>query len=136
MARCDRIPLVICLIGLISFGELFIATQAFAEKRVALVIGNLVYSHAPELRNPGNDATAIGTLLKNIGFDVVKLHENLGVNDMRGVLRDFYSNVRGADIAVVFYAGHGIEVNGNNYLFAKWPSLNHPQIPHRFHLQH
>jgi hypothetical protein len=87
-----------------------------AEKRVALVIGNSTYAKVPALPNPANDATAFGTLLKSLGFDVVETKTNLDLASMRRVLRDFTSAVRDADIVVVFYAGHGIEMNGTNYL--------------------
>src|ERR1700722_7628853 len=87
-----------------------------AEKRVALVIGNSAYVKVPQLPNPASDAAAIASLLRQAGFDVVESKTNLDVNSMRRALRDFAEAVRGADVAVVFYAGHGIEVNGANYL--------------------
>jgi uncharacterized caspase-like protein len=83
---------------------------------VALVIGNSSYSHAPKLPNPANDASAISLLLKDVGFDVVETHQDLGINDMRRVVRDFTDKMQDADMAVVYYAGHGIEVDGSNYL--------------------
>jgi hypothetical protein len=94
----------------------FIGTQAMAEKRVALVIGNSSYQHVPNLPNPANDAGAIDLLLKSAGFDVVETRENLGVTEMRRAVRDFSDQVRDADIGVVYYAGHGMEVGGSNYL--------------------
>jgi uncharacterized caspase-like protein len=87
-----------------------------AEKRVALVIGNSAYRNAPKLPNPVNDAAAVGLLLTSAGFDVVETRENLAVNEMRRTLRDFSDKVRDADVVVIFFAGHGIEVNGSNYL--------------------
>lgn len=87
-----------------------------ADKRVALVIGNSDYKNVSQLPNPSRDADAIGALLKKAGFDVVDARTNLGGSDMRRLIRDFSDKVTGADIAVVFYAGHGIEVDGNNYL--------------------
>jgi uncharacterized caspase-like protein len=66
--------------------------------------------------NPVNDAGAISLLFKTSGFDVVETRQNLAVNDLRRAIRDFSDKTRDADIAVVFYAGHGIEVNGNNYI--------------------
>jgi formylglycine-generating enzyme required for sulfatase activity len=90
---------------------------AHAEKRVALVIGNGAYMKVPPLRNPTSDANAIANLLRKNGwFDTVEIKADLGVNAMRKALRDFSEDVRDADIAVVFYAGHGIEVSGTNYL--------------------
>jgi uncharacterized caspase-like protein len=97
-------------------GLLLSAASAHAEKRVALVIGNSAYVHAPKLPNPTNDADAISLLLKDAGFDVVETHHDLGINDMRRVIRDFTDKMQDADMAVVYYAGHGIEVDGSNYL--------------------
>jgi uncharacterized caspase-like protein len=90
-------------------------TVALAEKRVALVIGNANYVNAPKLVNPGNDTTAVSIKLEGLGF-VVDTRNDLGNSDMRRAVRDFSDQTRDADIAIVYYAGHGIEVNGNNYL--------------------
>jgi uncharacterized caspase-like protein len=92
------------------------STQSLAEGRVALVIGNSSYQYAPSLPNPANDAEAIALLLKGAGFDKVETHENLGVGDMRRVVRNFSDRTRDADIALIYYAGHGMEVGGANYL--------------------
>src|SRR5262249_30044015 len=62
------------------------------------------------------DAEAIGLLLKSTGFEIVETRQNLGIGEMRRTIRDFSDAARDADMAVVFYAGHGLEVNGNNYL--------------------
>jgi peptidoglycan hydrolase-like protein with peptidoglycan-binding domain len=89
---------------------------AWAERRVALVIGNSNYQHAPRLGNPVRDATSIAELLKSVGFDVVDARRDLGVRELKRTLREFLVTARDADIAVVYYAGHGIEINGINYL--------------------
>ena len=89
---------------------------AFAEKRVALVIGNSAYRNVGRLANPANDSEAMSAIFKKAGFDVVDLKRDLSVSEMRRALRDFSDSVRDADIAIVYYAGHGIEINGNNYL--------------------
>ena len=89
---------------------------ALAEKRVALVIGNGAYVKAATLPNPKNDALAMADLLGKAGFDVVDVKTDLSADGMRRALRDFSEQVRDADIAVVFYAGHGMEMNGVNYL--------------------
>jgi uncharacterized caspase-like protein len=81
--------------------------QAFADKRVALVIGN---SHAPALDNPINDATAVSIMLEGAGFPVVETRGNLDLAGMGRVIRDFATMAYDADVAVVLYAGHGIEV--------------------------
>ncbi len=91
-------------------------SPAFAEKRVALIIGNSSYEKAARLPNPANDAALIADTLKSAGFDSVELRRDLKVGDMRRALRDFLDRSRQADVAVVYYAGHGIEVDGTNYL--------------------
>ena len=89
---------------------------ALAEKRVALVIGNSSYRNVPALSNPVNDADAVSVLLKSAGFAVVETRHDLGINEMRRAIRDFSDVTRDADMAVVYYAGHGMEFGGNNYL--------------------
>jgi uncharacterized protein len=94
------------------------AGSAHAEKRVALVIGNSSYKHTRALPNPKNDAEAVARLLHGIGFAEgdVMLAIDLGYQAMRETLRTFAEKAAGADIAIVYYAGHGIEVAGDNYL--------------------
>src|ERR1035438_3459205 len=87
-----------------------------ADKRVALVIGNSAYQKVTRLTNPANDSSLMAETLKNAGFDVIDLKRDLKVNEMRRALREFADKVRGADVAVVYYAGHGMEIDGTNYL--------------------
>ena len=94
----------------------FACTPALAEKRVALVIGNSSYDKVARLGNPSNDATLMAETLKTVGFDNVDLRRDLKIADMRRALRDFVDKAADADVAVVYYAGHGIEVDGVNYL--------------------
>jgi uncharacterized caspase-like protein len=103
---------------LVIFGVLFLLSigQAHAEKRVALVIGMSKYQQVPRLTNPARDADAMTKLFKSAGFDVVDSERDLGISDLRRVVREFSETSRDADIAVVYYAGHGIEVDGSNYL--------------------
>jgi uncharacterized caspase-like protein len=89
---------------------------AFAEKRVALVIGNAAYQNVPRLPNPVNDGNTVAATLKDAGFDLVESRHDLPASETRRALRDFADRARDADIAVVYYAGHGIEVDGGNYL--------------------
>jgi uncharacterized caspase-like protein len=91
------------------------ATGAAAERRVALVIGNSDYIHATHLPNPQNDTQAIGAKLDSLGFEVY-LHENLRGQDFRVALGTFAEKALQSDLALVFYAGHGIEMGGRNYL--------------------
>jgi uncharacterized caspase-like protein len=93
-----------------------LSQAAWADRRVALVIGNSAYQNVGRLTNPTNDAAAIATILKDARFDVVESRRDLSTVDMRRTLRDFASKARDADVAVVYYAGHGIEVDGTNYL--------------------
>ncbi|MBI5261353.1 MAG: caspase family protein [Bradyrhizobium sp.] len=92
------------------------ADAAFADKRVALVIGMSEYQHVPRLENPAHDADLVAGLLKRAGFDVVTIQHDLGVAALRRAIRDFSLTAADADVAVVYFAGHGIEVNGTNYL--------------------
>ena len=89
---------------------------ALADKRVAFVIGNSSYQNVGALTNPANDATAITEMFKKAAFDVVESRRDLKNTEMRRALRDFTEKARDADIAVIYYAGHGIEVDGTNYL--------------------
>ena len=86
-----------------------------ASDRVALVIGNADYAHVPRLANPLNDAGDMGAALARLGFAVTIL-ENTGSQDMRRGLQEFMRAASGAAMAVVFYAGHGIEVDKRNFL--------------------
>src|SRR5437870_2584715 len=95
---------------------LLVSHPALAEKRVALVIGNSSYQKVARLSNPANDAAAVATMFKSAGFDTVETKLNLTVSELRKTLRDFGNKSRDADVAVVYYAGHGIELDGNNYL--------------------
>jgi uncharacterized caspase-like protein len=89
---------------------------AFAAKRVALIIGNSAYQNAPQLPNPVNDAALMTATFKSAGFDTVDFRQNLSALETRRVLREFADSAQNADIAVVYYAGHGLEVDGTNYL--------------------
>ncbi|MBR0794479.1 caspase family protein [Bradyrhizobium jicamae] len=89
---------------------------ASAERRIALVVGNSAYKNVPRLLNPVNDAVLMAEMLKKAGFDAVTTRLNLNASDMRRSLRDFGASARSADVVVIYYAGHGIEMDGNNYL--------------------
>src|ERR1700730_12481050 len=117
--------------AMISFRSVLLAAaimvttsvSALAEKRVALVIGNSAYQKVARLTNPANDATAVAAMFKAAGFDSVESKMNLTVNEMRRALRDFGNKSRDADMAVLYYAGHGIELDGTNYLIPVDASL-------------
>ncbi len=85
-----------------------------AESRVALVIGNAAYREAP-LKNPVNDARSVGARLRELGFDVV-LRENATRKTMGDALAEFTRKLAPGGVALVYYAGHGVQVRGRNYL--------------------
>jgi uncharacterized caspase-like protein len=93
-----------------------LGSPALAEKRVALIIGNSAYEKVSRLANPSNDAAVVAQTLRSVGFESVDLRHDLKIAEMRRALRDFVEASRDADVAVVYYAGHGIEVDGTNYL--------------------
>jgi uncharacterized caspase-like protein len=95
---------------------LLVCEPALAEKRVALVLGNSAYQNVAPLPNPVNDGAVIAATLKDAGFDVVDSRHDLPAAETRRALRDFADRARDADIAVVYYAGHGMELDGANYL--------------------
>jgi uncharacterized caspase-like protein len=94
----------------------FASGSAMADRRVALILGNAKYEHADTLANTINDANAIAALLTNAGFDVVDERKNVGVVEFKRAVREFLNAATNADIAVVYYSGHGIEIGGINYL--------------------
>jgi uncharacterized caspase-like protein len=92
------------------------ATAAAADRRVALVIGNAAYKSAPPLGNTINDSSAIANMFKSVGFETVISRSDLGVVEFKRAVREFLFTAENADIAVVYYAGHGVEIGGTNYL--------------------
>ena len=92
------------------------AQPALAQRRIALVIGNSAYKNAPPLPNPVKDAQAIAEGFRKAGFDVVRAFNDLGYLEFSRVIRQFEDDAAEADIAVIYYAGHGLEVHGTNFL--------------------
>src|SRR5262245_20867943 len=92
------------------------AGPALAEKRVALIIGNGAYQNVAKLSNPLKDANAIATLFQKAGFDWVRTRQDVGNLEFKRALREFMDAAQDADIAVVYYAGHGIQVRDMNYM--------------------
>ena len=102
-----------------SLALIFFALPACAEKRIALVIGNDIYRNLPEreqLHNAVNDARAIRAALDGLGFEVMPVAENLDRAALVGRLSDFAARLEQGDIAFFFYAGHGVSLNGANFL--------------------
>jgi hypothetical protein len=91
------------------------ATTAHAEKRVALLVGNNAYQNVPRLQTAVNDARAVGTALRGLGFSVI-LAENQSRRAMSEALLAFDKAIEPGDIALFFFAGHGFEIRGQNYL--------------------
>ena len=100
----------------IALASCLASGPALANKRVALVIGNSNYQNAPQLANPANDAAAMAEMFRKASFEVVDFRRDLKNLEMRRALREFSDKARGADIAVIYYAGHGLEVDGVNYV--------------------
>jgi hypothetical protein len=104
------LTLIVCLICMI-----FTAHAAKADRRVAFVVGNGAYKNVAQLPNPPVDAKAMAAVLRNVGFEVVE-GTNLTRDTMTERLLEFGKKAQGADVAVFFYAGHGIAIGGTNYL--------------------
>lgn len=102
--------LAMCFLTAVSW-----SAPATAERRIALVIGNGGYQHTATLRNPSHDAEDVSASLKRLGFEVVE-GIDLDKRSMERTIRQFGVKLAGADIALFFYAGHGLQVAGQNYL--------------------
>lgn len=108
MRILTTLVMTLCLVGL---G----ASPGHAERRVGLVIGNSAYTNVPVLPNPRNDAADLAASLQRLGFSVTTIAD-AGGESMRRALRDFGRAAQEADMAVVYFAGHGMEVGGENWL--------------------
>src|SRR5882757_2587213 len=97
---------------------LFFVSPAVAEKRVALVVGNSAYQNVSRLQNPKNDALLVADTLKRLGFTLVggQAQVELDKAGFDSAVQRFGSQSMGADVALFYYAGHGIQVRGTNYL--------------------
>jgi hypothetical protein len=97
---------------------IFLAMPAAAEKRVALVIGNSAYQSVPRLDNPGNDARLVADTLQRLGFALVGggAQVDLDKAAFDSAVQRFGTQLIGADVALFYYAGHGIQLRGTNYL--------------------
>ena len=101
--------------SLIAEGKVTPKAMAAAERRVALVIANSAYEHVAALRNPANDGKALAAVLRGLNFDVREAYD-VGLSTFGKVLKDFGDLADGADWAVIYFAGHGMEIAGTNYL--------------------
>ena len=112
------VSLFLFVAGLLLFLPISLAQAASAERRVALVIGQSAYRAVPALPNAENDGKRMAELLTSAGFEVTAAPD-LSQNDMRQTISDFAAKVAGSGpdtIALVFYAGHGLQIDGENYL--------------------
>jgi hypothetical protein len=106
-----RFLIVLFFLGLAGV----VASPAAAGGRLALVLGNSKYAAVPALENPANDAGDLAQALRSIGFEVIEQRDATRETMARAV-RDFSERLRSADVALFFYAGHGLQMNGENYL--------------------
>ncbi|MEZ5844582.1 MAG: caspase family protein [Hyphomicrobiaceae bacterium] len=108
----------IALVLVVLFGGICVLApkDALAERRVALVIGNSNYAHESRLVSPAQDARDMAASLKRFGFDEVQVHTDLDHRSINAALLAFGRLADSADLALVYYSGHGIEVDGQNYL--------------------
>jgi uncharacterized caspase-like protein len=106
----------IAVLAMVALANLaFAATASASEDRVALVIGNADYQHAPHLATPADDAQDIAAELTGLGFDVVQ-RQNTGVQEMQQVFADFADKSAKAEIALVYFAGYGVGTGTDGYL--------------------
>jgi hypothetical protein len=104
--------------ALIALLLALVAGPAAAEKRIALVVGNSAYQNITRLDNPGNDAVLIADTLGSLGFILIRGRAQLDLDkpDLDTAVQNFGRQVQGADVALFYYAGHGVQVSGSNYL--------------------
>src|SRR6516164_6064202 len=112
----SRFILSVIALALGLFCTVIWADQAFAERRVALIIGNSAYQNAPILPNPERDARGIADMFQKAGYEIVTTAFNVGSLDFKSTIRKFEDAVTDADIAVIYYAGYGLNIHGTNYL--------------------
>ena len=111
-----RLLLMTAAIGVAISSMVFSTDAAWADKRVALVVGNSTYQTVPQLPNPSRDANSVAQMFRDAGFDTVDVAINVGNLEFKRAIRKFEVDADQADIAVVYYAGHGLEIGGTNYL--------------------
>ena len=102
----------------VTFLAVVFTSPAAAEKRVALVVGNSAYQSVPRLDNPRNDALLVADTLNRLGFTLVGggAQVDLDKTQFDSVVQRFGNQLIGADVALFYYAGHGLQVRGTNYL--------------------
>ena len=117
-------PAWLAALALTVFGSMLAQAQAQTRaERVAIVIGNESYARLP-LRNPVNDARAVAAALRAVGFNVM-LRENAGYGTMVDAMREFLDRSGDAEVRLVYFAGHGAQFDGKNYLIPVDATLQH-----------
>jgi len=111
-----RLTLMAAMIGAAISSMVLVPATALAYKRVALIVGNSSYQAVPQLPNPSRDASSVAKMFRDAGFDSVEIQLNVGNLEFKRAIRKFEAMADHADIAVVYYAGHGLEIGGTNYL--------------------
>jgi uncharacterized caspase-like protein len=120
------------LIGAVSIlaSQLTFASESARDQRLALVIGNGAYAQLP-LKNPVNDARAMSNALRGLGFDVI-VRENAGLATMVEAMREFLDRARSSQVRLVYFAGHGAQLQGRNYLIPTDAALrNEDELPQK-----
>jgi uncharacterized caspase-like protein len=108
--------MILRVASFLMLSTLALSATAAQARRVALVIGNGAYSAVEKLANPPADANLVAQSLRKAGFTSVEVRRDLGKSALEKALRDFGKQADGAELALIYYAGHGIEVGGQNYL--------------------
>ncbi|WP_438749395.1 caspase family protein [Pararhizobium sp. O133] len=106
------VPVFLISLSILAFQ----AGAAEAAKRVALLIGNEKYEETSQLNNPANDVELMKQSFEDAGFDIVTTVHDVDRGSMVKALRDFEDTATGADVAIIYYSGHGMEMNGQNFL--------------------
>jgi tetratricopeptide (TPR) repeat protein len=112
---------LLCALGVLIGAQ----AEATAGVRLALVLGNSKYQAVPELDNPSNDAADLAQALRGVGFEVIEQRDATR-EAMAKAVHDFSDRLRGADVALFFYAGHGLQMNGENYLLPVDARIENP----------
>jgi TPR repeat protein len=125
----SAICVLLCILTVVALVSSAAAQSASDERRVALVVGNFNYDHVPRLANPGNDASLIATTLRSLGFTLVGdgVQQNVDKAHFDHLVQDFGRAIQGADVALFYYAGHGMQVDGNNWLVPTDANPTRPQ---------
>ncbi|QIP05128.1 caspase family protein [Bradyrhizobium symbiodeficiens] len=111
-----RVMHMVAAIGGAAIMMVLVCNAARAERRVALVVGNGSYQSVPKLSNPARDAASVAKMFHDAGFETVEVQVNVGNLEFKRAIRKFETVADQSDIAIVYYAGHGLEIGGVNYL--------------------